>query len=88
MTISLADQLEHFDRKCEQALARRVARLRDPEYKARVIAEARRRLVAKHPEFGDEMFHRTHADLAQAELEEDADGLNYRLARQYQGWPT
>lgn len=82
--MTLDDQLQFFDRKCDNAYARC---LRD--FKARkpaIIAEARRRLIEGYDLYGDQMFHRSYMDLREAELQEAADMLNYRLGTMRQGW--
>ncbi len=86
MPIDLDVQLEYFDRHAEKAYARclRAFKERKPE----IIAEARRRLEAGFPVYGDEGWHWSHERLHQAELEEVGDMVNYRLMKMRQGWPT
>lgn len=86
MTLTLEQQLEHFDRKAEQAYARCIRAFKDR--RSEVLAEARRRLVDSHAEHGDRSFHKTFQELHQDELEEMADLVNYRLMKIHQGWPT
>ncbi len=86
--MTLDEQLALFDRKAEQVYQRRLRVMKSPDHRALVLAEARRRLIEGFGLYGDSMFGRSFDDLCQAELEEDADAINYRLGRVYQGWPT
>ena len=86
MTLTLEQQLEHFDRKAEQAYARCLRSFKDR--KPEIIQRARQRLVEGQGIYGDDGFHWTHARLHEAELEEMADLVNYRLMKIHQGWPT
>lgn len=86
--MKLEEQLDYFDRKAEQAYKQRLQQAKRPEHKALVIAGARRRLIEGFDLYGDAMFHRSHAELVEEEMQEDEDGLNWRLARMKQGWPT
>ena len=86
--MTLDEQLEAFDRYFDKAWARRMRSLRDPDYKAKVKAESRRRLIANHPAYGDALFHRPYDELMREEVEEDADAPLYRIGRIVQGWPT
>lgn len=45
-----------------------------------------KRLEEGEPLYGDSLFRRTYKDLFVAEVEEDADAVNYQLGRMYQGW--
>jgi hypothetical protein len=86
--VTISRQLAHFDRHCGAAYAAHLRNLKRASYRERVLAEARSRLLAGWGVYGDSMFTRAHDDLVDAECEEDADAINYRLGRLYQGWPT
>ena len=84
--MTLDEQLAYFDRKAEQAFTRCLK-----DFRARresIIVEARERIIAGFDMYGAEGFRWDYHRLRQAELEEYADGINYRLMRIYQGWPT
>ena len=84
--MTLAEQLAYHQRKIEQAYTRRLKRLKDPDYKAAVIAMSLKRLEEGEPLYGDSLFRREYKDLFVAEMEEDADAILYCLGRMYQGW--
>ena len=86
MTLSLEDQLQHFDRKAEQAYVKCLRSFK--ERKEDILAEARSRLINGFTTFGDTGWHRTYQELRREELEEAADMINYRLMRLRNGWPT
>ena len=86
MTLTLEQQLEHFDRKAEKAYARCLRTFKDR--REQILVEARERLVGSFATYGDESFGKTHEALHQDELEEMADLINYRLMKMWQGWPT
>lgn len=84
--MTLAEQRAYHQRKAEQAYTRRLKRLKDPDYRAAVISMSLKRLEEGEPLYGDSLFRRTYKDLFVAEVEEDADAVNYQLGRMYQGW--
>ena len=86
--MTLEEQLDLFDRRAEQAYARHLRHLKDPDYKRQVLRMARVRLAEGFETYGDLMFTWSHQRLTDEELQEDADAINYRLARIHRGWPT
>jgi len=84
--LTLAEQRAYHQRKAEQAYTRRLKRLKDSDYRAAVISMSLKRLEEGEPLYGDSLFRREYKDLFVAEMEEDADALNYQLGRMYQGW--
>jgi len=84
LTLSLEEQLEHFDRKAPQAFVRCLRDLK--ANKEQIIEEARRRLIEGFGPYGRTMFRASFDELSKAEIEKQADAINRRLARMYQGW--
>ena len=86
MPIPLDEQLQHFDRHCQQAYVQtlKAFKVRKPE----ILAEARKRMQEGYAAYGDTSFHKTYDQLRREELEEMADAIVYRLMRIRNGWPT
>jgi hypothetical protein len=82
--LTLDEQLLHFDRNFDKAYARC---LKDFKVRKEAIrSEARQRMIEGFPVYGAEGFGWDYARLRAARLEEYADGVNYQLMSQYQGW--
>ena len=84
--MTLDEQLAVFDRKSEQAYRRCLRAFKDR--REEILAEARRRMVESHPQYGDKSWRKGFCELHQDELEEMADLVNYRVMKISRGWPT
>ena len=84
--MTLDEQLAVFDRKSEQAYRRCLRSFKDRHEE--ILSEARKRMVASYPDYGDRSWRKGFHELRQDELEEMADCINYRVMRIAQGWPN
>ena len=75
--LTLGEQLIRFDQHADAARNRLVRQLTLTGRWERVKRQARARLIAGYPEFGDAMFR---ADNGLDVLEELADAVNYAVA--------
>jgi hypothetical protein len=84
--LTLEDQLDLFDREADRMYARCLRSFKDR--KGEILAASRQRLIEGYEQYGAGGFSWPHDRLHQAELEEYADAINYRLMKAHQGWPT
>lgn len=83
-TLPLACQLRAFDRLVDEAFEQRRAQYNDPSFRQAVKIEARKRMVQGFGTYGDSSWRKTAAQLEHEEIEEDADGLAYRVIHVWQ----
>lgn len=82
--MTLEEQLAHFDRHSAKAYTRCLK-----DFKVRreaIVAEARQRIIDGFDIYGAQGFSWSFDRLHEAELEEFADAVNYRLMKMYQSW--
>ena len=77
MTLSLPEQLGHWDRLWYEGLRYAQELLECDPW--RVVALARERAVKGYAEYGDRSWHKTYAELDRDMDEEAADLLNYAV---------
>jgi len=86
LTLSLEEQLAFTHRKKEQAFARTLRAMKTN--RDAIIALMPEGIEEGFEDYGDDSWHRSHAELTTEQLKELRDACNYQLFKMRQGWVT